>query len=142
MAMLLERFKSLFNELDAGCLDRLAEVYAADVRFRDPVRELHGLEALRAYYARLYEGVESCRFRYDGEVVEAGGAVVLWTMQFRHRRFHASETLTLEGASHLEFGQGADARVHRHRDYFDMGEFLYERVPVLGAVIRHIKSGL
>lgn len=138
----LERFKSLFNELDRHCLDRLDEVYAPDVHFRDPVHELRGLPALKAYYARLYEGVESCRFRYDGEVIEAGGAVVLWTMQFRHRRFRAGETLTLEGATHLAFGHGDLALVSRHRDYFDMGEFLYERVPVLGTVIRHIKSGL
>lgn len=142
MSTTLERFKTLFNELDAGCLGRLDEVYAPDVRFRDPVHALEGLAALRAYYARLYEGVEWCRFRYDGEVVEAGGAVVLWTMQFRHRRFRSGETLTLEGASHLEFGRAANGLVVRHRDYFDMGEFLYERVPVLGSVVRYIKSGL
>ena len=33
-------------------------------------------------------------------------------------------------------------RQNYHRDYFDMGEFIYERVPVLGSVIRAIKRRL
>lgn len=134
----LERFKATFNELNADNLDRLDAIYAADVDFRDPVHALRGLDALRAYYRRLYAGVEACRFDYTDTVVQGGTAVVLWTMHLRHRRFRAGETLVLDGASHLRFGE----RVYRHHDYFDMGAFIYERVPVLGAVIRRIKSGL
>ena len=33
-----------------------------------------------------------------------------------------------------------NAKAIAHRDYFDMGEFVYERVPVLRLIIRHIKN--
>jgi hypothetical protein len=59
-------------------------------------------------------------------------------MHVEHARFRRGEVITLTGASHLRF----DTRISYHRDYFDMGEFLYERIPVLSAVIRHIKQRL
>jgi hypothetical protein len=34
---------------------------------------------------------------------------------------------------------GKDGKVISDRDYFDMGEFIYERVPVLRSVIGYIK---
>ncbi|HGP4674712.1 TPA: nuclear transport factor 2 family protein, partial [Vibrio cholerae O1] len=36
----------------------------------------------------------------------------------------------------------AEGKVTYHRDYFDMGEMLYEQLPVLGQVIRAIKRRL
>jgi len=37
--------------------------------------------------------------------------------------------------SHLKF---ADGKVISHRDYFDLGEMLYEHIPLLGGVIKSI----
>jgi hypothetical protein len=42
---------------------------------------------------------------------------------------------------HGRFRQGARAAI-KHRDYFDMGEFVYERIPVLRSIIDYIKSRL
>ena len=44
------------------------------------------------------------------------------------------------GSAICKFRQ--DGKVFQHHDYFDMGEFIYERVPVLGGVIRAIKNRL
>jgi len=66
--------------------------------------------------------------------------MLIWRMQFQHARFGAGETPELRGVSQLRFLEGS--RVNYHRDYFDMGEFIYERVPVLGSAIRAIKHRL
>ncbi len=136
----LDHFKNTFNQLDKNHLDLLEQIYAPDVQFRDPVQSLTGLPALRDYYGRLYEGVIACYFTFDAEVIEGQQGVLVWTMFFEHSRFRAGEKLELRGVSHLQFLD--DGRVHHHRDYFDMGEFIYERVPVLGSVIRAIKNRL
>lgn len=135
---LLQNFKKIFNQLDAAKLHLLDEIYAPDVRFIDPVHELEGLPALRDYYRRLYEGVISCRFDFDDEIVQDGRAALVWTMHFEHTRFRRTGVMTLTGVSHLRFSE----RVDYHRDYFDMGAFIYERVPVLSGVIRAIKQRL
>jgi hypothetical protein len=140
MSRSLDRFKKLFNQLDKDHLDLLEQIYTPDVKFRDPVHTLNGLPALRDYYSRLYEGVISCQFTFEAEVIEGQQGMLVWIMRFQHRRFRAGEKLELSGVSHLQFLD--DGRVHDHRDYFDMGEFIYERVPVLGSVIRAIKNRL
>ncbi|WP_139557524.1 nuclear transport factor 2 family protein [Methylotetracoccus oryzae] len=138
MNQLLPRIKDVFNRLNGGNLDLLQSIYAPDVEFEDPVRRLHGLSELTDYYRRLYEGVTSCRFDFDQTIEQGNQAVLTWVMHVEHARFRRGEIITLAGASHLRF----DARIDYHRDYFDMGEFLYERIPVLSAVIRHIKQRL
>lgn len=134
----VERFKEVYNQLDASNLHRLDEIYAEDVRFRDPVHAIEGREALREYLARLYDGVEDCHFDYGEVLSDDRRAMIAWTMRFRHRRFNKGRTIEVVGVSSIEF----DDKVTRHHDYFDMGQMIYERVPVLGALIRRIKSRL
>lgn len=140
MSGALDTFKYTFNRLNANQLDLLDEIYTLDVSFRDPVHELQGLPALRDYYGRLYQGVVSCRFEFEVEVIDGPQGMLAWLMRFQHARFRAGEILELRGVSHLKFRD--DDKVHYHRDYFDMGEFIYERVPVLGGIIRGIKNRL
>ena len=136
----LDHFKDTFNRLNGNTLDLLAEIYTPDVVFRDPVHELKGLPALRDYYGRLYQGVVSCQFEFEDEVIGDQQGMLVWLMRFQHARFRAGETLKLRGVSHLKFRN--DGKVFQHHDYFDMGEFIYERVHLLGSVIRMIKSRL
>lgn len=136
----LDRFKAVFNQLNRETLHLLEDIYTPDVQFRDPVHELNGLPALRAYYGRLYDGVVSCRFEFEAEVIDGRQGMLVWVMRFQHARFRRGETLELRGVSHLKFRD--DGKVFQHHDYFDMGAFIYERIPVLGGVIRSIKNRL
>lgn len=136
----LDHFKTVFNQLNANTLNLLEEIYTPEVFFRDPVHELKGLPALSDYYGRLYQGVVSCHFEFESEVSDGAQAMLVWIMRFQHCRFRRGEMLDLRGVSHLKFG--TDGKVFDHHDYFDMGAFIYERVPLLGSVIRMIKNRL
>ena len=135
-AQLLMRFQEVFQELRHDRLALLDEVYANDIVFEDPLHRVAGLAALKAYFERMYEGVESIGFEF-GDVIEAPGqAMLTWTMRMTHRRLRAGEELALPGATHIRFGE----KVHYHRDYFDAGALLYERLPVLGGIVRAIRK--
>lgn len=129
------RFQEVFQQLRHDTLDLLDEVYAADIVFEDPLHRVEGLVALRDYFARMYEGVESIRFEFDAVLEAHGEAMLTWTMHMRHRRLQPGQELALPGASHIRFG----TQVHYHRDYFDAGALLYERLPLLGGVVRAIR---
>ena len=46
----------------------------------------------------------------------------------------------IEGSTHLVFG--ADGRVVEHRDYWDAAEQLYEKLPLIGGVLRLLKRSM
>jgi len=139
MSIYLERFAERFAALDAGSLGELKKLYSADIVFRDPLHEIHGLPALRDYFAQLYANVRELRYEFhDAAETRPGQGYLRWTLHFRHPRLAGGQLISLDGCSHLHWGE----HVHLHQDYFDAGALLYEHVPVLGGVIGWLKGRL
>lgn len=135
---MVQRFQDVYRELDSSRLHLLSEVYAPDVVFVDPVHRVEGLAALIDYFRRLYAGVADIDFAFEDVLVEDHRACLSWTMRMRHTRFRPGQTLVLPGATIIRF----DQRVRFHRDYFDLGALVYERVPLLGHAVKAIKNRL
>jgi len=113
--------------------------YAENTHFLDPVVDLKGRNAVREYYRSLYENVESIRFEFSGKVTQGQEQVAFWTMILRAKRLNGGKEIRVIGNSHFQFDPSTGLAVY-HRDYFDMGEFIYERIPVVGGLIRYIKG--
>jgi ketosteroid isomerase-like protein len=132
----VELFQSTFNRLNSHNMALLDDLYADNVVFTDPFHHIEGLVPLRAYFARQYEGVIRCTFTFEEQVVQGQSAMLAWTMHLDHARFCKGQTIHVPGSSHIRFA----GKVVYHRDYFDAGALLYERIPLLGAVVRRVKS--
>ncbi|MGM0914321.1 MAG: nuclear transport factor 2 family protein [Pseudomonadota bacterium] len=138
----LEAFCAFFNKLDKSCTRKLHEFYTHDVVFQDPLHRIEGAEALEHYFAALYSNVTACRFSFHERQRNGREAFATWTMHLAHPRLAAGKEYAVEGCSHLTFAEDGSGRVARHRDYFDAGDLLYERLPLLGGAIRLIKRRL
>jgi limonene-1,2-epoxide hydrolase len=125
-----------FNGINKDTMGRLDEFYAPDVLFRDPVSEIRGIAGIRAYYSRMYENVLSIRFDFDKEVGQGDEVFAPWVMHLRHKSIEGGREIVVPGVSHIRFANG---KAVYHRDYFDMGAFIYEHVPVIGAGVRYVK---
>jgi hypothetical protein len=60
-------------------------------------------------------------------------------MKLKHPKLNGGQPVEVNGVSQIRF---SGDRVIYHRDYFDLGEMLYENIPLLGVVIRNIKQRL
>ena len=139
MSDYLRQFAARFARLDADNLHRLGELYSEDIRFRDPLHEIHGLPALQQYFAELYANVGQLHFDFHGhDQICDGEGYLRWTMSFRHPRLRGGALIRVDGCSHLLWWD----KVYQHRDYFDAGALLYEHVPVLRQVIAWLKGRL
>ena len=125
-----------FNGLNKDTMGRLDDFYAADVLFRDPVSEIRGVAGIKAYYAKMYENLVSIRFDFDKEVGQGDEIVAPWVMHMRHKGLDGGKEIVVPGVTHIKFKNG---KAVYHRDYFDMGAFVYEHVPVIGAGVRYVK---
>jgi hypothetical protein len=141
MSRRLKEVESLFNNFNRETLHLADAFYDPDVVFQDPIVELRGLDALKAYYADMYESVLSIRFDFSDEIEKDEEVVVFWTMELRAKGLKGGDPVVLDGASHIKFG-GDSGKAIYHRDYFDMGAFVYENVPVLGSIVRYTKRRL
>ena len=127
----LDRYVRFYETLTPDGVARLDEFVAPAVHFRDPFNDVRGVERLRAVLAHMFAITEASRFQVTDRAFGAAAAYVRWRYTFRPRGGLPWE---ITGVSELTFdGQG---RVTEHLDHWDAAGQLYERVPVLGALLR------
>jgi SnoaL-like domain len=127
-------FRRVFDTLRPATPMPLADLYATDVVFDDPLHHIEGREALARYFQRLNAGLIEGRFVFGDGLVGPNAAMLPWTMRLHLKRFR--RPIVVPGCSHLRF----DSLVTHQRDYLDAGALIYEHVPLLGAIVRRIKG--
>jgi steroid Delta-isomerase len=126
-----------FERLTPADLARLGEIYAADARFKDPFNEVRGVAAIEAVFDHMFRTLDAPRFVIRDAVTEGDTAFLSWDFCFRMRRFDTRTEQVVRGATQLVFAR--DGRIALHRDYWDTAEELYEKLPVVGALMRWLK---
>jgi hypothetical protein len=133
---LLTDFCRIYQGLDRDNLSQLKEVYSKDIEFVDAVDTMHGIDALTIYFEHLYQNMKYCRFIIENIIEQNGQACIIWHMEYAHNKINSGKMITVNGSSFLKFSDKIDF----HRDYADMGQMLYEHLPVIGMVIKGIKN--
>jgi hypothetical protein len=130
--------RKFFEQLNKDTTYLVDDFYDERVRFVDPVTLVDSRPALKDYYTRLYRNVISIRFDFSEEIVRENTLILVWTMHLVSK-LNSGQPMRVQGISHIKFG-GREGKAVYHRDYYDMGEFVYERIPVLSSLIRFIKG--
>ncbi len=129
-------FISLYGELNHSTLFRLPEVYSDDIQFIDAVHHLNGLSQLTDYFEHLYANILECKFHIHHVIESDNEASLFWTMEYSHPKISKGKRISVDGTSHIKFNE----TVYYHRDYVDMGQMLYEHLPVIGSAVKFIKK--
>ena len=106
------RVVEFFETLSPASLDQLGALYTPQAYFKDPFNEVSTLADIRQIFSHMYEALAQPHFVVTGK--------------------------TVRGGSHLKFN--AQGRVEFHRDYWDAAEELYEKLPVVGGLMRWLKQ--
>jgi hypothetical protein len=134
---IIERFKAFYENLNNLKLDEIDTIYTNDITFQDPVVEIRGVDDLYRHMNGLCTSLQHGRFEYLDELIGQDRAYIKWNMHFSHTKL-GSKTITLRGISHIHF----TGRIHFHEDVYDMGQMIYEHVPILGGMTRWLKTRL
>jgi ketosteroid isomerase-like protein len=132
----LARLQLFFETLTPTSAASLGTVYADDAWFKDPFNEVRGAAAIRRIFEHMFRQVDGPRFVVTRAMAEGDDAFLTWDFHFRLQA-RPDEAQLIRGASHIKFA--ADGRVAYHRDYWDAAEELYEKLPVLGGLMRFLK---
>ena len=134
------RAKAFFESISPADVPRLGAIYAEDAYFRDPFNEVRGAAQVRRIFAHMFANLDSCRFEILETVVDDKGAFLTWDMTFRVKRWKRGGVQRIHGATHLRFDPAG--RIEYHRDYWDVADELYAKLPLIGPVMRYLKRRL
>ena len=131
------RVVDFFENLSPQRLDELGSLYEAQARFKDPFNEVQGLAAIRHIFEHMYVALREPRFVVTQRIVQADQCFLAWEFHFYFRNFRQNQPQIVRGATHLAFSE--QGLVTLHRDYWDAAEEMYEKLPLVGALMRWLK---
>ena len=134
----VDRIVEAFQTLSPTGVDTLDAIYAPNARFKDPFNDVQGLPEIQRIFRHMYVSLENPHFVVTGRIVQGEQCFLTWEFRFAFRRFKVGQAQCILGGSHLVLD--SDGRITLHRDYWDAAEELYEKLPVVGGVMRWLKS--
>ena len=135
-AACLQRLVEFFGSLRAVDVPRLRMLYREDAFFKDPFNEVHRVDDIEGIFTRMFNDVDHPRFVITGTVLQDKEAFLTWNFHFHLKRWRSDEQC-IRGCSQIRFDD--DGLVVFHRDYWDAAEELYEKLPLVGALMRWLK---
>ena len=133
----LAQLQTYFANLGQQSVPQLRELYCADAYFKDPFNEVRTNQAIVQIFEHMFVQVYSPRFVIHETILQGNRAFLVWDFHFRMRRWNTQQQV-VRGTSHIRFA--TDGKVAYHRDYWDVAEELYEKLPLLGGLMRFLKT--
>jgi hypothetical protein len=125
-----------FQTLTPASHENVKDIYATDAVFIDPFNHLTGLASVRAVYQHMFDTLEHPHFVVTTTVSHERQAFMTWDFLFKYR----GQAQKISGCT--QFALNDQGLIVLHRDYWDAGQQVYEKVPVLGAVLRMVRRKL
>lgn len=134
----VQRLVSYFESLSPESVAQLGSHYAPAARFTDPFNDVTGLPAIERIFAHMFVALNHPRFVVTEQVVQGQQCFLTWEFRFGFKTFHPGVEQVILGASHLKFSPAG--LVTLHRDYWDAAQELYEKLPLVGSLMRWLKK--
>ena len=128
---------NFFETISEETTRHMGTVYTQDAYFKDPFNEVTRLGEIEAIFAHMFTQVNEPRFEVTEVIAQGEQAFLVWDFVFRMKRFDTETLQRVKGSSHLRFSDAG--LIQYHRDYWDVAEELYEKIPVLGGLMRLLK---
>ncbi|MEI8292638.1 MAG: nuclear transport factor 2 family protein [bacterium] len=133
----IARFESFFADVTRESIrSQIDAFYAPDVYFNDTLKTVRGRTALEGYLLRMPQHADFVRTKVLDHSHSGPNYYVRWIMAVRFKG--AKEPVRTMGVTLLRFDK--QGRVVLHQDFWDSTAGFTEHLPVLGSVLRWIKS--
>lgn len=133
----VQSYCEFFTTLDANFpLEKYCEVFDADAYFEDPFQKVNGVENIYNVFQHMYETLVEPSFEIIESVQDDRLLYIRWHFRFKMKQDAEFETFV--GVSRVMFNDAGKAI--SHIDYWDAASHVYEKIPLLGSILRWIKG--
>ncbi len=141
-AALIDELVLAFEQLQPHDIARMGDWYADDARFKDPFKNVQGLSEIQAIFQHMFDSLGQPRFVVSSRLVQGNQCFLVWDFLFRFNNMQTDVEQRIHGGSYLVFALNPQGewRIQSHRDYWDAAEELYEKLPLVGGLMRWLKK--
>jgi steroid delta-isomerase len=133
----LDALVHYFEGITEATVPQLRNFYAPDAYFKDPFNEVHTVHAIEEIFSHMFGPLSDPKFIVHTRIEQGDEAFITWDFRFRINKYQPNVEQIIRGGSNLRFD--AQNKVAFHRDYWDAAEELYEKLPLIGGLMRFMK---
>jgi len=127
-----------FETLTPESVGQIESLYAPTARFKDPFNDVKGTAEIERIFQHMYVSLTQPRFIIVAQIADGSQAFFTWEFRFKFKRFDTQTEQVVLGTTHLVLDE--QGQISLHRDYWDAAEELYEKLPVVGSLMRWLKG--
>ena len=131
-----DHYRQYLETLSPETLRELSEYVLSDVRFKDPLNDVRGVDSMSRVFRHMFENVQDIRF----EVRHLASDDTICLMSWRFKGSLSGKPWCFDGTSVVHFTE--DGRVSEHIDHWDAAQDLYERLPFIGRLLAFLRRRL
>lgn len=132
----INAYITCFETLSPQSLDSLEHVFAENARFKDPFNDVIGIEAIKQIFRHMYATTQDSHFIVSDHAASNHILYLYWDYHFNTLR---GQSWSITGMSRVVF---ENEKAIEHVDYWDPAEGIYEKLPILGGLMRLLKRKL
>lgn len=122
----------------ATTLEEYGVFFDSHSKFSDPFQSVVGLRAIHNIFVDMYAKLHEPHFVVDEIVASSDVAYLKWRFVFALESHKEPQSFC--GLSRVVFSPSA--KVKSHEDFWDAASNVYEKIPLLGSLLRFIKRKL
>lgn len=123
----LQLLKTWYETLSEESLQDIDKLYAQDAYFKDPFNELNGIDKVHSIFEHMFQNTEESKFIFKETIEQGDSAFLVWDYELVIK----GQRYTIHGSSHIKW---SDGKVTYHRDYWDVGEELLLKIPIIKSI--------
>ena len=134
--MTIKNYAYFFENITMDtALTEYEKIFDVQAKFKDPFNEVQGVEKIYEIFQDMYLTLDNPKFEIIETVSKENFAYLKWNFVFSLK--NDSQKKSFEGVSRVEFNK--EGKAISHIDFWDAGENVYEKIPILSFFIKLIK---
>ncbi len=129
-----------FENLSPASRDELQKLAHPDIRFVDPFNDVRGIDKLLAVFDHMFETTSSPKFVTEPPIAAGDTAFIKWRFTCTIKSRFYARPMTIDGVTEVQFDDAG--LITAHIDYWDAAGQLYEKLPLLGGLMRLVRNRL
>lgn len=134
--MTKDKLTHFFETLHSGTsMDSFRSIYDDKVLFKDPFNSVEDIDSVYEIFVHMFQNLDNPRFVITEYIDKENIIYVKWDFNFAFKG--QKDENSFEGVSRLVVNK--QGKVISHIDYWDAAEHMYEKMPLVGSLLRFIK---